>query len=191
MQHIYRFKITMDDNDDFLRIVDIPANFTFLEFHKYLYKILKLEGNELASFYILDNKFNKKKEITLIDMNVNEDENADSILLMENVKLNQIIDDPHQKMAYVYDFINMYTFNLELIKTFQNKENATYPKIIESVGEPFIGTTQFKNLLAENFMMDNEFNNQIPDEDDLRTLLSSEDDDSMNLENDFFMEEDN
>ncbi|MCX7697405.1 MAG: plasmid pRiA4b ORF-3 family protein [Bacteroidales bacterium] len=189
MQHIYRFRITSDDNDDFLRVIDIPANFTFLELHHYLYKILKLEGNELASFYILDNKYNKKKEITLIDMNVNDDENAESILLMENVKLNQIIDDPHQKLAYVYDFMNMYTFNLELIKTFQGKEHSLYPQIIESIGEPFIETPPFKNLIHENVLTESEFNNQIPDEEDLKALLS-DDNQELDLESDYFTDED-
>jgi hypothetical protein len=186
MYHIYRFKITVEDNDDFLRVVEVPAHYTFYEFHLFLRKVLKLENNELASFYLVDSKWKKKKEITLIDMNVDEDEKSDKPLLMEKVKLNQVIEDPHQHLVYIYDFLNMYTFYLELLKTFSKEDLKEFPRVIESKGDFFVQQPNIKNFTpiagSDNII---DFDGSDIDPEDLENMFSDENEEDNFSENEF------
>ncbi|HPB01905.1 MAG TPA: hypothetical protein PLZ67_03045, partial [Bacteroidales bacterium] len=96
--HAYKFRVTSDENDEFLREIEVLANQTFEDFHKVLVRTCKLAGNELASFYLCDNQWRKRREITLMDMNMESDEDeekkSEANLIMKDVKLNQIINDP-------------------------------------------------------------------------------------------------
>jgi len=131
--HVYRFRILLEDVDDFFRDIEIEANNTFEEFHKSIIKAVGFEGKELASFYISDSKWNRKQEITLIDMSEGED-NENIPLLMNKCKLAEYIDDPHQRFIYIYDFLNMYKFYIELIKIIPFEKGAKYPRCIKQSG---------------------------------------------------------
>ena len=49
--------------------------------------------------------------------------------------LKDFIDDPHQKIIYVYDFLNLYTFYLELLKILPAEDKVEYPRCVKSQGE--------------------------------------------------------
>ena len=70
--HAYRFRILTDEQEDFVRDVEIMANQTFLDFHNYLVRLLEFNSNELASFSICNSKWYKLCEITLLDMELEE-----------------------------------------------------------------------------------------------------------------------
>ena len=75
--YYYKFKVFYDEVDDFVRDVDVLANTNFEDFHLFLYQCLGLQGNEFAAFSICDQKWNKQKEITLMDTS-EEDEMAEA-----------------------------------------------------------------------------------------------------------------
>ncbi|MEZ5082068.1 MAG: hypothetical protein R2750_01225 [Bacteroidales bacterium] len=66
--HIYKFRMLSGENDDFVRDIEIQASQTFKHFHDIINDCIVMKGNELASFHICDQKWNKNTEITLIDM---------------------------------------------------------------------------------------------------------------------------
>ena len=131
MNLIYKFKITIEEEEEFLRELEINANSTFEEFHFAILKAVGLEGEELASFFICDDLWNKAKEITLLDMS--EDENR--IDIMNDCILKDYIVDPNQKLIYEYDFLNLWTFLIELVKTKTPQAKVAYPKCVKSVGK--------------------------------------------------------
>ncbi len=148
--HLYRFRLLFEEQDDFLRDFDILATQTFLDFHNIIVESVELKGNELASFFICDRNWRKKKEITLIDMQQNdedqlidqdEDEKANTRLNkiptfeMTKVKIKDIIDDPHQRLLFEYDFLNPKTFYIELMKIIDADANEKYPKCSKSAGK--------------------------------------------------------
>jgi hypothetical protein len=169
--HAYKFRITSDENDEFLREIDVLANQTFEDFHKSLVNTCKFAGNELASFYLCDNQWRKRREITLMDMNMGGDDDekhGDSTIIMKDAKLNQIIDDPHQKMLYVYDYLKMITLNIELLKIAPADMTYHFPVVSKEISEiltPLAKTT--KIIDDEEVVFDEEeLNNSLLGEDD-------------------------
>jgi hypothetical protein len=134
--------------EDFERNIEILSSDNFESFHQILYHSIGLAGNELASFSICDTKWNKKQEITLIDMHderesetpdYEEDEEYSTSsnipkFIMKDAVLKDFITDPHQHIMYEYDFINPKVFYIELLKTLSVKENAEYPRCTFSEG---------------------------------------------------------
>jgi hypothetical protein len=146
--YYYKFKVSFDEVEDFERNIEILASDNFESFHQILYHSIGLSGHELASFSICDTKWNKKQEITLIDMkddreletpDYEEDEEYSTSsnlpkFIMREVVLKDFISDPHQHLMYEYDFINPKVFYIELLKTLPVKENAEYPRCTLSEG---------------------------------------------------------
>jgi len=140
---IYRFKIVNDDNDNFYREIEIKPGNTFEDFHKLLVDCIKLSPGEIASFYICDSKWNKLQEISLCNMEEPEEDESETlsetdkkkVVMMSDVKLKECINDPNQRMIYIYDFFKMYTFYIELSKITEGSEKTIYPRCTKSVSE--------------------------------------------------------
>jgi hypothetical protein len=144
----YRFRLLFEDQEDFLRDIEIKPSQTFSEFHDIIKQCVGLEGNELASFFVCDRKWQKSQEITLIDMIGGEetpgkdaDENDESaiemklpIKVMEQVRLKEAIEDPHQRFVYEYDFLNPKTFYLELTRILDTDPTKEYPVCVKKEG---------------------------------------------------------
>jgi hypothetical protein len=143
----YRFRLLLDEQDDFLRDIEIKPGQTFKDFHDAILQSVELEGNELASFFICDPRWNKQKEITLIDMGVkipdtdfdDDDERKPvqvpiPVMIMEDVKLHEVIDDPHQRILFEYNFLNPRTFFIELTKIVDADPKKTYPVCVKKEG---------------------------------------------------------
>jgi len=140
--HVYRFKFTFEDSDDFMREVEVGSEQTFEEFHFALVENLGLNKAALSSFFIADSRFRKKREISLIDMQpemlpeqTDPEEAIEPMLEMRNAVVSDFIDDPHQKLIWVYDYINYWTFYVELLKIAVARPDHDYPRISKAVGE--------------------------------------------------------
>jgi hypothetical protein len=142
---IYRFRLTSEDHEDFIREVEIQPTQTFLDFHEIILSCADLESCQNAFFYTTDKKYKKhqeisykqkKKKIRKYDDELDEIITEEMVLhLMKNSKLNAFIEDPHQKMIYEYFGKDFYTFNLELFKIIKSEESVFLPRCVKSVGE--------------------------------------------------------
>jgi hypothetical protein len=132
-----------DEVEDFVRDVDVLANTNFEDFHLFLYKCLGLQGNEFAAFSICDQKWNKQKEITLMDTSEEDEdfenpeyEEEDSFstksrlpkFVMKDAILKDFITDPHQHILYEYDFMDPKTFYIEFQKVAQTEKPDEFPR---------------------------------------------------------------
>lgn len=163
--HIYKFRILSDEKEDFIRDIEIKSTQTFESFHYAIIESIEFAGNELASFFICDRKWNKTKEITLIDMKIEIDEKEKNddfddeeevkivyqTSIMKDSKINQFIEDPHQRMVWEYDFFNLRTLYIELLKIVPAIDGIDYPRC---------------TLKKENILEHPEIINLIPELDD-------------------------
>jgi hypothetical protein len=168
--HAYKFRLLSDENDEFLRDVEIKSTQTFSDLHSIIKKIAGIDGNELASFFICDRKWNKLKEITLIDM-VEEDYDIEEdiedeekeqeyrmpLSVMDKSFIKDYIDDPHQRLLYEYDILNQSSLYIELIKISPTDPKTKYPVCVKSKG-----TLTAPKMVKEDFF---------PEEIDERELL--------------------
>lgn len=158
---IYRFTIISDEVDDFLREIQIDPEATFFDFHQAIIKSVGYDDNQMTSFFICDDDWEKEKEITLEEMDNNPE--LDS-WLMKDTKLNEMVEDEKQKMLYVFDYLMERLFFIELTEIITGKDmtgaNCTKevgiaPKQIVDI-EEMIATEGLLEL-DENFYGDQDF----------------------------------
>lgn len=135
--HIYRFKIRFEDQDEFLREIEIGSDQTFEDFFLFLVNNLKLNPATLSSFFLCDHRYRKKEEIFLEDMNPDDqgEEGKPPVKLMNACRLSHHIDDPHQKLLLIYDYLHYWTFYIDLIKIQAANDKHSYPRIHKAEGD--------------------------------------------------------
>ncbi len=134
--HIYKFRVKFEDQDDFLREIEVRSDQTFDVFYKAVVDNLTLDPEALSSFFICDHKYRKKLEISLIDMNQEpEGEGGKRLFIMSQTKLSDFIDDPHQKLLLEYDYLNSWTFYIELLRIFPANPGYVYPRFSRAEGD--------------------------------------------------------
>ena len=124
---IFRIRIILDVEADVLRDIEIEAKCTLKNLHEVITKSFGFLGNELASFYESDKDWKQGKELPLFSI----DDNA----TMENVILDQIFKGSQKRLIYVYDFLNMWTFYIELKESGEIIPGVNYPNLIHSQGD--------------------------------------------------------
>lgn len=148
--HAYRFRLLYEEQEDFLRDFELLSSQTFFDFHELIKQSVELQGSELASFFVCDRNWRKKREIALINM-VNgetkkqpDDDDDDRrgpkpipipVAEMDKVRIREVIDDPHQRLLYEYDFLNPKTFFIELTRILDAGNKELYPHCVKSEGK--------------------------------------------------------
>ncbi|MDI6833946.1 MAG: hypothetical protein QMD02_08915 [Bacteroidales bacterium] len=127
------FSVKSPKVEDFEIIIEILANQTFEDFFNSLKQAIGFNDNELSSFYLCNSVWKPLKEIVLIDMG-QENNEEDKALIMSKTKIN-IIEDPHQKLLFVYDYLKNHEFNIELIKIKDSDPTIKYPHIVKKIGK--------------------------------------------------------
>lgn len=128
---IYRFIMLSDEVDGFRREYKIDGDATFMELHDVIVESVGYDKSEIASFYICDDSWNKETEITSIEMDTRSE--VDSIV-MADTALSDYLEDEHQKVMYVFDYLNERAFFMELREIIYG-ENLSEPIISKSVGD--------------------------------------------------------
>ena len=126
---IYRLRVILDNDtkEDILRDVEISKNSNLTDLHELILLAFNFSADQMASFYTVDEDWNQINEISLM----NFDESTDS---MDSMLIANILNNKNPKLLYIYDFMNMWTFYIELIEEAQEINNILYPRIIFSVG---------------------------------------------------------
>lgn len=128
---IFRFVIISDEVDDFKREIKIDADDTFLDLFKAIVNCTGFNENEMASFFICDDNWRKKQEITLVEMDTDSDEDS---FIMEDTPLSDFLEDEKQKMLFVFDYITDRALFIELSEIIPGK-NLKKALCTVSVGE--------------------------------------------------------
>lgn len=130
---VYRFKVVFEDYDDIVREIEIQSKQTFEDFHRIIQQSTGYNAEISSSFYVSNDYWTKGEEIAFLPSAKKTDR---GVSLMEKSKLNNFIDDPHQKFYYTYNFDRPYDFHVELTKILLDDTTATvYPRITRSTGD--------------------------------------------------------
>ena len=62
---VYRFTIISDESEDFRREIKIDSEATFYELHETILKSCGYTDDQMTSFFICDDNWEKETEITL------------------------------------------------------------------------------------------------------------------------------
>lgn len=132
MNLTYKLRIVADTEDDIFIDISINSNSSFLQLHNKIIEGFKLGGGEMASFYKSNQNWDKGEEITLMDMSFSEDESKKT-MCMENTQLYHVLNKKEPKSLYLYDFLNMNIFYIDLVEVSENIQNSN-PEILHTFG---------------------------------------------------------
>jgi hypothetical protein len=166
---VYKFRVILDAEEDIFRDIAILSDDTLEDLHNAIFNSFGFDGMEVASFYTCDDTWNQEDEIPMFDSGDVPGEQK----TMSDYQLEDLLDKQNTKIIYVYDFINMWTFLVELAAIEEQIPGNIYPETIFSHGE------MPDEAIEKNFEADvhddiyGEFEDDL-DEDDL-DLFSGDD----------------
>ena len=124
---IYRIRIILDVKEDVFRDIEIEATSNLEDLHHAITQSFGFLGNEMASFYKSNESWYQGEELPLESM-----ENGSN---MRDEPLNKIFTTSQHHLIYVYDFLNLWTFFVELKETADIISSSSYPNLIYSKGD--------------------------------------------------------
>ena len=129
---IYRFRAILDHDqkEDIFRDIEIRKTDTFEDLHNVLTQSFGFDGSEMASFYISNDQWEQGQEIALFDMGQNTD-----VKMMNETIVEELINEDNNKLIYIYDFLNMWTFLIELGEIVEEAQGTDYPNLMFVCGQ--------------------------------------------------------
>ena len=121
----YNIRVILESKEDVIRNIEINSDCLLSELHYYLIECFDLNKNELASFYTTNNELEIIDEIPLISF---EDRGSN----MQNTKLEVVLDEHSNNLIYVYDYMKMWRFLIELKS---KEEDFDFKKCLSKIGK--------------------------------------------------------
>ena len=167
---VYKFTILSDEVDNFVRIITIDSEATFFDLHNAILDSVNYEKNEMTSFFMCSDNWEKEQEVTLVEM---ESSSEYDNLVMEDTKLEDLLTEENQKLLYVFDMMSDRVFFMEMTDMIPRK-NLDKAVCITSEGEAPIQiltddglVVAPKESLDENFYGDEDYELEELDEEGL------------------------
>ena len=115
---IYRLLMLSDENDYFKRELQIDSEATFLELNDFILDAVGYAHDELTTFYICDEAWQKEQEVTMMDMGMGSEYDS---YLMESTALEDLLDHKGQHLFFVFDMLSERGFFIELVEMIPGK----------------------------------------------------------------------
>jgi hypothetical protein len=126
---MYKIRVILDTKEDVIRTLLVDSTINLEQLHLTIAKSFGFKGQEMASFYRTDEEWNQGEEIPLFNM-----AEAGEGISMQTCLLNSTLTEENDKLIYVYDFLKMWTFYVDVIEI-SSEEKSGLPLIILTVGE--------------------------------------------------------
>lgn len=127
---VYKIRVILDAKEDIFRDIAVEKTSNLEDLHNTICQSFGFAGHEMASFYTCDQEWNQDLEIALFDVSEESDTR-----LMSQTLLEDVMDEAAPKLIYVYDFLSMWTFFVELADVSDPSPGQSYPELLFSFGE--------------------------------------------------------
>ena len=143
---LFRFLILSDEADDFKREIKIDSESTFLDLQNAILDSVGYTKDQMTSFFICHADWSKKTEITLVEMDTSSEEDS---YVMADTQLEELLEDEHQKLLFVFDYMTERAFFMELREIVPGKD-LDAPMFRKSIGMPPAQIVSFDEFEAKN-----------------------------------------
>ncbi len=129
---IYRFRVILDNDteEDVFRDLEIRETDNLEDLHNIITQSFGFDGTEMASFYISNEAWEQGEEISLFDLS-----DDGSARLMYETEICDVVHEAQTKLIYIYDFLSMWTFYVELAEIVEEAEGHDYPNLMFVQGQ--------------------------------------------------------
>ena len=129
-----KFRVLLDseNSSEIFRDILIKDTDNFETLYKAIVSSYRFQGDQMASFYVSNDSWDKGSEISLMDLSYDDELTESPTAIMKDALIKDFIEEPDQKFILVYDFMRMWIFLLELIG--YEKEGPEKPEVLLSMG---------------------------------------------------------
>lgn len=128
---ILKFSLVSDEVANFKREIQIDGDDTFLDLHNVITKCSGYDKAEMTAFFMCDDWWKRKQQITLVEMDTDSDEDS---FVMEDETLSDWLDEEKQRLVFVFDYYGDRSFYMELSEMILGK-NLSKPICTNISGE--------------------------------------------------------
>ncbi len=143
---VFRFRMLSDENDRFVRDYEVMYDSTLADLHRFILESLEYDDC-MASFFTADDRWNKGREFTLMDMGDGGDEGP---VAMDRVTLGQIIHNRRDRLIYLFDLFGDRAYYLELTGAYAADPEARYPREIFAAADAPDQYDPSKNVVEDD-----------------------------------------
>jgi len=115
----YKFRVILDVEADVFRDILVDENIHLEALHFIIARSFGFKGQEMASFIKTNDAWEQKEEIPLFD--ISEDNTA---VVMKNYVVKDVFNKSGDKLIYVYDFLSLWSFFVELTKIVEDPQET-------------------------------------------------------------------
>lgn len=129
-----KFRVLLDSNDktEVFRDILIGDSDNLESFYRAIVDAYEFSQDQMASFYVSNDQWDKGHEIALFDMSFGDDDHVIPDV-MSTTTVEEFIEVKNQKFILVHDFMRMWIFLIELIG--YQEETPEKPILVLSVGK--------------------------------------------------------
>lgn len=157
---VFKFTLLSEESDDFARIITIDSEAKFIDLHHAILDSVGYSKDQITSFFICSDNWEKEQEITLLEMDSGSEYDN---LTMDETALDEVLNDEGQKLLYVFDMLNDRAFYMVLSKIIARKDQNRPECILkkgeapqQSLADEDVAAEQKFNI-DENFYGDEDF----------------------------------
>jgi len=143
--NIFKFRVIVDTEQDVFRDIEIETSATFEKLNAAILDAFDFEAGEMASFYMSNESWEKGLEIPLMEMA------SDAALSMKSTTLSEMVSKPSDKILYIYDFMRMWIFYVELMEVKKDMPSTIYPRVALVYGDAPSQDSKEMDLFGSEF----------------------------------------
>jgi len=169
----FTLKVILKLDEIVFRDLLVSEKSTLKELHQSIIEAFQFKGEQLASFLITDGGIQANDEFPLEKLGENDSR------LMEDVTVGDVLSELGDQLTYIYDYVNEWRFEIEVIESSQN-ESHNPPELINSYGKaPKESDRDLSGSDAENILMNAILGDEFDDLEDDDDLFDSGEFDSL------------
>lgn len=98
---IYKLTFTSDEVENFKLVFEADSEATFLDLHNAILAAAGYPDDQMTSFFICNDEWEREQEVTLVDMGGGNYEYDN--MVMNETRLSELLYEPKQRILYVFD----------------------------------------------------------------------------------------
>lgn len=143
---IYNFRVVSDEVDNFKREIKIDADASFADLKNAICDSVAYDKNQMCSFFLCENNWEKTREITMEDMG---SDSSEDVYLMDETVLSDYIEDEGQRLMFTFDYMTDRSFFIEM-KEIITGQSLKDPLCTLSKGNPPAQNIDLDEFEAKN-----------------------------------------
>jgi hypothetical protein len=123
-----KFRIILNVKNDVLRDIIVDSSISLIEFSNIISSEFGFDSSEISTFHHTDENWEQLEEIKIFKID-------DQDKIMDNVSISNFFIAKDDKLIFIYDFLNYWTFFIELYEVGEFNINDKKYLTINSIGE--------------------------------------------------------